>query len=157
VHCVDEALHVVLAEALTSENFNGLVEALVHFRKGIDRRLGGQNLQQLVDGAGPEAGKLVRGAAVVLLVRTEKIRDKLGRHNADGVVEEEGETRDGNLLHDLRGERGEVALENLGIDNQEFNGHVFVVHRACPDSDSLTAERHQLPAVVLLELLNLLL
>jgi hypothetical protein len=46
--------------------------------------------------------------------------NKVAEKIIDGVVEEKGKARDGNLLHGLQDVGLEVLLENLGVDSPSY-------------------------------------
>jgi hypothetical protein len=95
--------------------------------------------------------------AVRLFVRVEQRGDAFGGCDAHGVVEEESEPGEGDLVHDVVDVRLKGFLEDLRVDGDELDGHVLVVQHARLDADDFALERHQLPPVLLVERCDLVL
>ncbi len=70
-------------------------------------------------------------------------------------MEEEGKTRQGNLVHDFVDIRFERALQNLSVDVDQFNCHVFIVEGTCFDADDFAFQWYNFPSLVLFNLRDL--
>src|SRR5690242_1110806 len=154
---LNESSHVSLRQAVLANALQALIEALVHLRQGVNRGLGAENLKDALNGALPQLAKLCRLWAVCLLVGVQESRDTLGGCNTDRIVEEERQTRQSNLVHNVVDVRLESILQNLSVDDDKLNSHVLVVKNAGLDADNLTLEGYKLPALLVLNLSDLVL
>ncbi|KAI6755910.1 hypothetical protein HG531_005016 [Fusarium graminearum] len=146
---------MIARKTFPSYHLNRLVEALIHLGKSVNSRFCSQDLEKLVDSGIPQTTEFSRLRAVGFLVGTQELRDKLGGDVSDRVVEEECKTRKGNLFHNLRDIGCKGSLENLGVDNQEFYSHMFIVHGTRLDTNHLTLKGNKLPTFLVLHLLDL--
>ncbi|GKT63760.1 LOW QUALITY PROTEIN: hypothetical protein ColTof3_11099 [Colletotrichum tofieldiae] len=152
VNRVNETGEVLGRKALLANDFHRLVEALVHLGKGVNGGLGRQHLKKLVHGRRPQPIELVRGASV-FLYELRSCGTNLAEMNLTGSWKKNA--KPGRAIFSMISATSEAALENLGVDDQELNGHVLVLHGASSDTNHLALERDKFPAILLLDLLNL--